>query len=190
MDGWIAPQYCLRSEASVTEQFAEISVSPDRFCAGSTGPMRTDTHTRTRLVDVSRLATDAAPLLAWYEWYADPDRRPLELHDVGELVDALEPLRPYSSIEGPVGAATAVLLAGGLGYSSSEHLDALDTLDHIASPDRSGPARWRENPRPNTFVALPSCGSDTSDPSGEPEQTVAQQLPGITWPEPTPRRHS
>lgn len=174
----------------MTEQFAKISVSPDRFCAGSTGPMRTDTHTRPRLVDVSRLATDAAPLLAWYEWYADPDRRPLEPHDVGELVDALEPLRPYSSIDGPVGDATVVLLAGGLGYSSSEHLDALDTLDHIACPDRSAPARWRENPRPNTFVALPPCDSDSSERSDDREHPVAQQLPGITWPEPTPRRTS
>jgi len=150
--------------------------------------MRTDTNNRARLVDISRIAIDAAPLLAWYEWYADPNRRPLEVRDVGELVDALEPLRPYSSIDGPVGAATALLLAGGLGYSSSEHLDALDTLDRIACPNRSTPAGWRMNPRPNTFVALPPCSADTSEPSGEPEHAVAQQLPGITWPEPTPRR--
>lgn len=150
--------------------------------------MRTDTHPRPRLVDVSRLSTDAAALLAWYEWYADPDRRPLEPDDIGDLVDALEPLRPYAELEGPVGEATVVLLAGGLGYSTADHLDALDTLDRIASPDRLCPAQWHANARPNTFVALPPGAPGTDDPAAAADRAIAQQLPGITWPEPTPRR--
>lgn len=118
--------------------------------------MRTEPEPRTRLVDVSRLAADAGPVLAWYEWYADPDRPPLEPDDIARLVDALEPLTPYADAGGDVGAATAVLLAGGLGYSTSQHLAALDALDRIACPWRVDPPPWRSNLRPRTFMAMPT----------------------------------
>lgn len=149
--------------------------------------MRTEPEPRTRLVDVSRLAADAGPVLAWYEWYADPNRRPLEPDDIARLVDALGPLEPYSELDGPVGDATCVLLAGGLGYSTADHLDALDTLDRLVGSDSGTPRKWHNNPRPLTFVALPLQLPD-EQPSvfrESPIEPERLQLPGVSWPLPS-----
>lgn len=141
--------------------------------------MRTEPEPRTRLVDLSRLAGDAGPVLAWYEWYADPDRRPLEPDDIARLVDALGPLEAYAEVHGPVGDATVILLAGGLGYSTEEHLDALDVLQQISSPDRSTRAAWREDVRPHTFIGLQA---DEGVPHGlEVAGEAPARLPGTTW---------
>jgi len=132
-------------------------------------------ETPTHLVDVSHLAEDAAPVLAWFEWYADPERAPLAPDDLDDLVTALGGLVPYTALQGPVGDAATVLVAGGLGHSTDEHLDALDTVDEIAHPQRASPAPWRVNGRPRTDLGIllpePSAGSGIA---------VPLQLPGIT----------
>jgi len=141
-------------------------------------------ETRSHLVDVSHLADDSRPVLDWFAWYADPDRPPLDPDAVGDLVAALEALVPYKSLDGPVGEAAAVLVAGGLGHSGSEHLDALDTLDAIANPTRDEPSPWHQNRQPRTDLDVPaSQGCEVG--SGE---AIPLQLPGITWPEPIPTR--
>lgn len=141
-------------------------------------------ETRSHLVDVSHLADDARPVLDWFAWYADPARPPLDPCAVGELVEALEALVPYTTLEGPVGQAAVVLVAGGLGHSGSEHLDALDTLDAIANPTRDEPSPWHRNRQPRTDLDIPPTPHSFVGPG----EAIPLQLPGITWPEPIPTR--
>ena len=143
------------------------------------------TDSRSHLVDVSHLADDARPVLDWFEWYADPNRPPLAPDAVGDLVTALEALVPYTALHGPVGQATTILVAGGLGHSADEHLHALDTLDAIAHPHRDEPAPWHQNRQPRTDLDIPHHPHQPEVGSGK---AIPLQLPGITWPEPIPRR--
>jgi len=148
--------------------------------------MAHNTDSPSHLVDVSHLADDARPVLDWFEWYADPNRSALDPDAVGELVSALEGLVPYTALDGPVGHATAVLVAGGLGHSTDAHLDALDTLDAIAHPTRDEPAPWHHNRQPRTDLDIPH--PQTSEVGSG--AAIPLQLPGVIWPEPIPRRRT
>lgn len=143
-------------------------------------------NARTHLVDLSRLAADARPVLDWFEWYAEPDRRALDPDDLAELVTVLDRLVPYTETSGPVGDAATVLVAGGLGHPTEAHLDALDTLDQITNPERDEPAPWHRNRQPRTDLEL----HHSHEPAVGSGKAIPLQLPGIAWPQPSPRRRS
>lgn len=145
------------------------------------------TNGRPQLVDLARVAADARPVLAWFEWYAQADRRALEPDDVAELVGSLDRLVPYTDMNGPVGDAATVLVAGGLGHPTAAHLDALDTFDQIVNPSRDEPAPWHRNRQPRTDLTLPHNTVASEVGSGK---AIPLQLPGVIWPDPSPRRRS
>lgn len=144
------------------------------------------TNNRPQLVDLTRVANDARPVLDWFEWYAQPDRDALNPDAIAELVTALDRLVPYTTLEGPVGDAADVLVAGGLGHPTQAHLDALDTFDKITNPSRDEPAPWHRNRQPRTDLDI----SPTPRPEVGTGQAIPLQLPGIDWPEPHPRRRT
>jgi hypothetical protein len=144
------------------------------------------TNGRPQLVDLSRVASDARPVLDWFEWYADTERQALDPDAVADLVTALDRLVPYTEISGPVGDAACVLVAGGLGHPTTAHLDALDTFDQIANPSRDEPAPWHQNRRPRTDLDIP----DPHYSEVGSGKAIPLQLPGVIWPEPSPKRRS
>jgi hypothetical protein len=129
------------------------------------------------------VAADARPVIDWFEWYASDDRPALDPDAVAALVTALDRLVAYIEIDGPVGEAAQVLVAGGLGHPTQAHLEALDTFDHIANPARDEPAPWHRNRHPRTEVDL----AKADQPAVGLGRAIPQQLPGITWPEATPK---
>lgn len=144
------------------------------------------TNSRPQLLDLSRVAADARPVLDWFEWYASDDRPALHPDAVAELVTALDRLVPYTGLDGPVGQAAGVLVAGGLGHPTQVHLDALDTFDQITNPSRDEPAPWHRQRHPRTDVDL----SSRDRPDIGSGKAIPLQLPGVAWPEPTPRRRT
>jgi len=142
------------------------------------------TNSRPQLLDLSRVAADARPVLDWFEWYASDDRAALDPDAVADLVTALDRLVPYTGVDGPVGDASRVLVAGGLGHPTQAHLDALDTFDQITNPSREEPAPWHRTRHPRTDLDL---GDHRRHEAGS-GKAIPQQLPGVAWPEPTPKR--
>ncbi len=105
--------------------------------------------TASYLVDTEVVAAAAAPVVAWFEWYATSGDQPVTPNDMRELFAADEQLAPLARLGGPVGAAIEIILDGGLGHATDTLLDALDTLDTFVHPDRPpDQAPWHLHPHP------------------------------------------